>query len=64
MGDNCKYEAVNIPYYVMADVETKAVEVFQFIDGSYQRQPLNQSKPYRFVIKDCSFDLVFDNIWE
>lgn len=59
-----KYEAEGIPYYVMVDAEKDTVEVYRLTDGRYQRQPLDQNKPYKFILTDCSFDLVFGDVWE
>lgn len=59
-----KYEAERIPYYIIVDAEKNLVEVYHLTDDHYQRQPVDQSKLYKFVLKDCSFDFVFDDIWE
>lgn len=59
-----KYEAEGIPYYIMIDTEKNNVEVYQLINGRYERQWLDQSKPYQFVLDDCRFEIVFDSVWE
>lgn len=59
-----KYEAEGIPYYLMIDADTKTVEVYQLTGGSYQRQPLEQDKPFVFHSGGCSFEIVFDSIWD
>lgn len=59
-----KYEAEGIPYYVMVDAEKNTVEVYQLVNEQYQRQPLDPKKPFEFVLADCRFELVFDDIWE
>lgn len=59
-----KYEAEGIPYYLIVDPDTNTVEIYQLADGGYQRQPLDQSKPYAFVLGECRIEMVFDNVWE
>jgi Uma2 family endonuclease len=59
-----KYEAECIPYYLMVDPDSNSVEIFQLIDGRYQRQPLDQTTPFSFTVADCAFEMQFDKIWE
>jgi Uma2 family endonuclease len=59
-----RYEAEGIPYYLIVDAENRSVEVYKLAEGKYQRQPLDQSQPFEFILKDCRFAVVFDQIWE
>lgn len=59
-----RYEAEGISYYVMVDVDTETVEVHQLVDSRYQRRPLDQNQPFEFVLSDCRFEIVFNQIWE
>lgn len=59
-----KYEEAGVPYYLMIDVATKNIEIYQLKNGSYQRQLLDQAKPYEFFLETCRFEMVFDSIWD
>lgn len=59
-----KYEAEGIPYYLIVDVESQTVEIYQLVNDKYQRQPLLQREPYMFIFSHCRFDVLFDLIWE
>lgn len=59
-----KYEAEGIPYYLIVDPDTATVEIYQLVDGRYQRQPFHQKEPYEFVFDNCRIEMVFDAIWD
>ena len=59
-----RYEAEGIPYYLLVDTETRTVELYQLMNGKYQRQPFDQSLPFVFNLDHCSFSIVIDQIWD
>jgi Uma2 family endonuclease len=59
-----KYEEAGVPYYLIVDADAKAVEVYQLTNSRYQRQLLDQHKPYEFVMGNCRFEMVFNRIGE
>jgi Uma2 family endonuclease len=59
-----RYESERIPYYLMIDPAGRTVEIYQFAEGRYRRQPFEQSQPYQFVSDRCHVELVFDAIWD
>lgn len=59
-----KYEAEGIPYYLMIDPDTNSLEVHRIIDGRYQRQVLDQEKPFQFTLNESHFEMLFDAIWD
>lgn len=59
-----RYEAEGILYYLIVDAEIRAVEIYRLVSGTYQRQPLDQSRPFTFDLGDCRFSVLVDQIWE
>lgn len=59
-----KYEAEDIPYYLIVDVEIKAVEIYQLTKDRYQLQFLNPDLPYEFLLSDCRVAVRFADVWE
>jgi Uma2 family endonuclease len=59
-----KYEAEGIPYYLIIDPDSKAVEIYHHIDRRYHRQPFDPGQPFTFDLTDCQIEMVFERIWE
>jgi Uma2 family endonuclease len=59
-----RYEAEGIPYYLIVDADLETVEVYQLINGRYQRQSLQQDEAFTFNLGDCSFSILFNQIWD
>jgi Uma2 family endonuclease len=58
------YRQQQIPYYLIVDVDTKTVEVYQLDDAQqYQQLAVDQQKPFQFSLDGCSFPLVFEAVW-
>lgn len=58
------YQQQKIPYYIIVDIDKKAVEVYQLAEGRYTRKDLSQEKMFSFSLPECQFDLDFSLIWE
>jgi Uma2 family endonuclease len=58
------YQQQGIPYYLIVDIDLKNVEVFQFDKSAkYKAVPLHQDENFSFELPECSFSLLFKNIW-
>ena len=58
------YQEQKIPYYIIVDVSNKSVEVYRLENDQYSLQPIQQNRPSHFGLSQCSFEVVFENIWE
>ena len=60
------YEKQGIPYYIIVDVEKKAIEVYHLKeDGKYQLENIPGSAEYSFHLDTgCSAKVIMDTIWE
>ena len=53
------YEFNKVKYYLIADPESKTVEIFELINGKYKTNTINE-----FVLnKNCKISLTFEGIW-
>lgn len=59
-----RYEAEGVPWYLMVDIDKRSIEVYQLMERHYQRQPVEQGKPFLFTMEDCRFEVLFDLIWD
>lgn len=59
-----RYEAEGILYYLIVDATIRSVEVYQLVDGRYQRQPVSPGQPFPFQFDTCRFEVALDQIWE
>jgi len=53
------YEFNKVKYYLMADPESKTIEIFELINGKYITSNIN-----KFVLNNnCNISLTFDGVW-
>ena len=58
------YQQQQILYYILVDVDTKKIEVWQLNEtGKYGEVLIDEKKPQLFAFNNCSFSIAFDNIW-
>ncbi len=57
------YESQAVKYYVMVEPEEKVAEVFELIDGSYQKIKNARDAIITFEFEGCSIDFDFSRIW-
>jgi Uma2 family endonuclease len=60
------YETQKIPYYIIVDIEKNEIEIYHLNKGGkYEAEKFSPAEPFSFVPdKDCSVNIVFNNIWE
>lgn len=58
------YESQGVKYYIMVDIEAKAAEVFELINGSYKKLKDAQRDVIAFDLDNCRIDFDFEKIWE
>ncbi len=60
------YQSQKIPYYIIIDVDKNEIEIYHLKeDGKYQLEKNSPAVPYTFNLdKDCSADVMLNNIWE
>ena len=58
------YQQQQILYNIIVDIDTKRVKVWQLNEaGKYSQVSIDETKTQLFAFKDCSFSIVFENIW-
>ncbi len=57
------YQSEGVPYYLIADPESKTLEVYRLFNGKYQRQPFDSTFPID-LSDDCKFELNPETIFE
>ena len=57
------YQKEKIPYYIIVDVDNKAIEVYHLTDAIYTKKDVDQQHPFSFVLSDCQFEIKFNDIW-
>lgn len=57
------YEQQAIRYYLIFDIEEKAVEIFELKDASYQLVQKGKNISYEFELEICKADIDFSGIW-
>jgi Uma2 family endonuclease len=58
------YQQQQILYYILVDIDTKKIEVWQLNEtGKNGEVLIDKKKPQLFAFNNCSFSIVFDNIW-
>ena len=60
------YEAQKIPYYLIVDVDINEIEIYNLnSSGKYVKEQFSPKSSFTFNLdKDCSVDVVLNNIWE
>jgi Uma2 family endonuclease len=60
------YEAQEIPYYLMVDVDKNEIEIYKLDEsGNYVLAPYDPAQPFTFHLEDdCQPAVVLNNIWE
>ena len=60
------YEAQKIPYYIIVDSDKNEIEIYKLSSGNkYIKEKFFAKKPYSFKLdKNCSINIVLNNIWE
>ncbi len=56
------YQKEKIPYYIIVDVNNKAIELYHLINDLYAKKEVDQ-QPFFFALPDCQFEINFDDIW-
>ena len=57
------YEAHKVKYYLIADPDTRKVDVYEFIDGKYEPKTLSGANCDFLLWEECSITLDFSIIW-
>ncbi len=58
------YQQQQILYYILVDVDTKKIEAWQLNEtGKYGEVLIDEKQPQLFSFNNCSFSIVFENIW-
>ena len=58
------YQQQQILYYIMVEIDTRQIEVWQLSDdGKYRQVLIDEKKPQLFAFDNCSFSIVFESIW-
>lgn len=57
------YQQQKISFYLIVDIDARLVDVFKLENDRYEKQDVILSDPYQFVLSNCDFEIVFDNIW-
>jgi Uma2 family endonuclease len=57
------YESEGVKYYVIVDIDAKVAEVFELINGSYQKLKDAQDVIITFDVNECKIDFDFAMIW-
>ncbi len=57
------YESEGVKYYVIVDIDAKVAEVFELINGSYQKLKDAQDVALTFDINECKIEFDFSIIW-
>ncbi len=57
------YQKEKIPYYIIVDVNNKAIELYHLINDLYAKKEVDQQQPFSFALPDCQFEIKFDDIW-
>ncbi|MFN2440238.1 MAG: Uma2 family endonuclease, partial [Chitinophagaceae bacterium] len=58
------YQQQRIPYYIIIDTDKKQVEIWQMNEvGKFDPVSIDEKQPQLFTFNDCSFSILFENIW-
>jgi Uma2 family endonuclease len=57
------YQAQGIPYYLIVDINTKAIEVFEFRDGAYHLKSSAEATEFR-LSNDCSIQPNLSSVFD
>jgi len=58
------YEKMGVKYYIIVDGSALTAEVFELIDGEYQKIKNAQDDVVIFLTKSCEVEFDFSQIWE
>lgn len=60
------YQSFKIPYYIIVDADKNEVEIYLLnAEGKYEIEELSATGQHTFNLdKDCSADVMLNNIWE
>lgn len=59
------YKQAGVPYYLIADIDTKTLEIYQLINGQYQLQPQDAENSFNFIINnDCNIVAKFATVFD
>lgn len=57
------YEQEGVKYYLIVDIKTKDIEIYELVKGKYQLQPYQKSFEFNLNEK-CKISPELNNIWE
>lgn len=58
------YQEQKITFYLIVNVDERAVEVYKLSDAmTYEQLSIDLKNPFKFQFSGCRFDIVFENIW-
>jgi Uma2 family endonuclease len=55
------YEDKGVKYYIIVDISQKSVEIFELINGSYQK--VSENGNFLFHLNNCQVNFDFKKIW-
>ena len=58
------YENMGVRHYILVDTKAMVAEVFEWIDGRYQKRCNAQDETVSFDLKGCEIAFDFAKIWE
>jgi Uma2 family endonuclease len=57
------YEEQGVKYYIIVDCNEKSAEIFEIINGNYQKVLETQNEKFLFNFTECQVDFEFKNVW-
>jgi len=60
------YQSQKIAYYLIIDIDKNEIEIYRLdADGKYELEKVSTTESYPFILdKNCTVNIVLNNIWE
>ena len=58
------YESQKVKYYLILDVKTRKIEVYELVEGQYQPSAINPDTFTFNLHHSCSVSISFDKLWD